>query len=340
MSTVIVTGGAGYIGSHTCVELLAAGYDVVVVDDLRNARAESLRRIEKISGRKVSFHRVDVADDAALLPIFRAQNDLAGVIHFAGLKSVGDSVSQPLEYFSVNLGSTLSLLRCMDAAGCRNLVFSSSSTVYDPDHAPPFAEDAPLRATNPYGATKLTIEDILRSVASVDPRWTVLLLRYFNPVGAHQSGLIGEDPAGIPANLVPYIAQVIVGRRPKLRVFGTDYATPDGTAVRDYIHVVDLARGHVAALRKLGGVEGCRAYNLGCGRGYSVLEVHAAMEKAAGEAIAFELAPRRPGDAATSFANPGRALAELGWSAQLDLTQMCADAVRFQRQNPQGYPPD
>ena len=340
MSTVIVTGGAGYIGSHTCVELLAAGYDVVVVDDLRNARAESLRRIEKISGRKVSFHRVDVADDAALLPVLKAQKDLAGVIHFAGLKSVGDSVSQPLEYFSVNLGSTLSLLRCMDAAGCRNLVFSSSSTVYDPNHPPPFAEDAPLRATNPYGATKLTIEDILRSVGSVDPRWTVLLLRYFNPVGAHPSGLIGEDPAGIPANLVPYIAQVIVGRRPMLRVFGTDYPTPDGTAVRDYIHVVDLARGHVAALRKLAGAKGCLAYNLGCGRGYSVLEVHAAMEKAAGQPIPFELAPRRPGDAATSFANPARALAELGWSAQLDLTQMCADAVRFQRQNPQGYPRD
>ena len=340
MSTVVVTGGAGYIGSHTCVELLAAGYDVVVVDDLRNARAESLRRIEKISGRKVSFHRIDVADEAALLPVLKAQRDLAGVIHFAGLKAVGDSVARPLEYFSVNLGSTLSLLRCMDAVGCRNLVFSSSSTVYDADHAPPFAEDAPLRASNPYGATKLTIEEMLRSVASVDPRWTVLLLRYFNPVGAHQSGLIGEDPAGIPANLVPYIAQVIVGRRAKLSVFGTDYPTPDGTAVRDYIHVVDLARGHLAALSKLASAKGCRAYNLGCGRGYSVLEVHAAMEQAAGQPIPYQLVPRRPGDAAMSFANPARAQAELGWSAQLGITQMCDDAVRFQRQNPDGYSRD
>jgi UDP-glucose 4-epimerase len=340
MSTVIVTGGAGYIGSHTCVELHAAGYDVVVVDDLRNAQAESLRRIERISGRAVEFHRVDVADEPALARIFESRKDLAGVIHFAGLKSVGDSVAQPLEYFSVNLGSTLSLLRAMDRAGCRNLVFSSSSTVYDPDHKPPFGEDAPLRATNPYGATKLIIEDILRSVASVDPRWTLLLLRYFNPVGAHQSGLIGEDPSGIPANLVPYIAQVIVGRRPKLRVFGTDYPTPDGTAIRDFIHVVDLARGHVAALRKLGAVKGARAYTLGCGRGYSVLEVHAAMEKAAGQAIPYELAPRRAGDSATSFANPDRARDELGWTAQLGITGMCADAVRFQRQNPQGYPRD
>ncbi len=338
---VLVTGGAGYIGSHTVLRLLEEGHDVAVVDNLSNSHPEALRRVAEITGRDAPLHEVDIRDGDGLARVFAAFRP-DSVIHFAGLKAVGESVEIPQHYYANNVEGTLSLLRVMDAHGCRTLVFSSSATVYGLAETMPLREDAPLWATNPYGWTKLMIEQILRDVAVADDRWHVALLRYFNPVGAHVSGRIGEDPAGIPNNLMPYIAQVAVGRREHLSVFGDDYPTPDGTGVRDYIHVVDLADGHLAALQALLGRSGCHPWNLGTGRGYSVLEMVAAFEGASGRPVPYEIAPRRSGDVATSYADPARARDELGWSADRTVDEMCADTWRWQSANPNGYadPPD
>jgi UDP-glucose 4-epimerase len=333
---VLVTGGAGYIGSHTCVELLQAGIHVVALDNLCNSREESLRRVGEITGQGVGFFEVDLRDRETLDEIF-THGRFDAVVHFAGLKAVGESVAQPLEYYDNNVQGTLTLCQVMAAAGVRNLVFSSSATVYGDPAAVPIREDFPVGATNPYGRSKLFIEEILRDLHVSDPRWNIALLRYFNPVGAHESGRIGEDPNGIPNNLMPYIAQVAVGRLQRLRVFGNDYSTPDGTGVRDYIHVVDLARGHLAALRKLQEAPGVVTYNLGTGRGYSVLEVIAAFEQASGRSIPYDIVERRPGDIACCYADPSRARDELGWSAEYDLERMVADAWRWQSQNPDGY---
>lgn len=333
---ILVTGGAGYIGSHTCLELLSAGHDVVVVDNLSNSKEESLRRVQELAGRPLAFHRVDVLDRAVLDAVFAAA-PVDAVIHFAGLKAVGESVTIPLRYYHNNVTGALLLCEAMKAHGVRNLVFSSSATVYGDPAAVPIIEDFPLSATNPYGRSKLMIEDILRDLHLSDPSWNIALLRYFNPVGAHASGRIGEDPNGIPNNLMPYVAQVAVGKLPELRVFGNDYPTPDGTGVRDYIHVVDLALGHLRALDKLAGNPGLVAYNLGTGRGYSVLEVVAAFEAAAGRRIPYRIVGRRPGDVAASYADPARARAELGWVAARSLADMCADTWRWQSANPQGY---
>ncbi len=333
---ILVTGGAGYIGSHTCLELLAAGDEVVVVDNLDNASEESLRRVQAITGRSLGFHRVDLLDRDALAAVFAAA-PVDAVIHFAGLKAVGESCSVPLRYYRNNLIGTIVLLEVMRDHGCTRLVFSSSATVYGDPERVPIDETAPLRATNPYGRTKLFIEDMLRDLCLAEPAWRVVLLRYFNPVGAHPSGRIGEDPAGIPNNLMPFVAQVAVGRRSELAVFGDDYPTPDGTGVRDYIHVVDLAKGHLAALGRLDGEPGCVAYNLGTGRGYSVLEMVAAFERASGRSVAYRVAPRRPGDVAACYADPTRAERELGWRAGLDVDAMCRDAWAWQSANPKGY---
>jgi UDP-glucose 4-epimerase len=333
---VLVTGGAGYIGSHTCVELLQAGIHVVALDNLCNSREESLRRVGEITGQGVGFFEVDLRDRETLDEIF-THGRFDAVVHFAGLKAVGESVAQPLEYYDNNVQGTLTLCQVMAAAGVRNLVFSSSATVYGDPATVPIREDFPVGATNPYGRSKLFIEEILRDLHVSDPRWNIALLRYFNPVGAHESGRIGEDPNGIPNNLMPYIAQVAVGRLQRLRVFGNDYPTPDGTGVRDYIHVVDLARGHLAALRKLQEAPGVVTYNLGTGRGYSVLEVIAAFEQASGRSIPYDIVERRPGDIACCYADPSRARDELGWSAEYDLERMVADAWRWQSQNPDGY---
>ncbi len=337
---ILVTGGAGYIGSHTCVELLNAGHEVVVVDNLSNSKEEALRRVGELAGpesaRRLTFHRVDLLDRAALDAVFgRAPVD--AVIHFAGLKAVGESVTIPLRYYQNNVTGTLILCEVMASRGVRNLVFSSSATVYGEPERVPVTEDFPLSATNPYGRSKLMIEDILRDLGRADPSWNAILLRYFNPVGAHASGRIGEDPNGIPNNLMPFVAQVAVGRLPELRVFGNDYPTPDGTGVRDYIHVVDLALGHLAALDRLAANPGVVAYNLGTGRGHSVLEVVAAFEQATGRHIPYRIVARRPGDVAVSYADPARAQAELGWHAVRGLDEMCADAWRWQSQNPNGY---
>ena len=333
---VLVTGGAGYIGSHTCLELLQAGIHVVVLDNLCNSREESLRRVGEITGQGVGFFEVDLRDRETLGEIF-SQGRFDAVIHFAGLKAVGESVTQPLEYYDNNVRGTLTLCQVMAEAGVRNLVFSSSATVYGDPATVPIREDFPVGATNPYGRSKLFIEEILRDLYVSDPRWNIALLRYFNPVGAHESGRIGEDPNGIPNNLMPYIAQVAVGRLQRLRVFGNDYPTPDGTGVRDYIHVVDLARGHLAALHKLQESPGVVTYNLGTGRGYSVLEVIAAFERASGRSIPYDIVERRPGDIACCYADPSLARDELGWSAEYDLERMVADAWRWQSQNPDGY---
>jgi UDP-glucose 4-epimerase len=333
---VLVTGGAGYIGSHTCLELLQAGIHVVVLDNLCNSREESLRRVGEITGQGVGFFEVDLRDRETLGEIF-SQGRFDAVIHFAGLKAVGESVTQPLEYYDNNVRGTLTLCQVMAEAGVRNLVFSSSATVYGDPVTVPIREDFPVGATNPYGRSKLFIEEILRDLHVSDPRWNIALLRYFNPVGAHESGRIGEDPNGIPNNLMPYIAQVAVGRLQRLRVFGNDYPTPDGTGVRDYIHVVDLARGHLAALHKLQEAPGVVTYNLGTGRGYSVLEVIAAFERASGRSIPYDIVERRPGDIACCYADPSLARDELGWSAEYDLERMVADAWRWQSQNPDGY---
>ncbi|MBN2192005.1 MAG: UDP-glucose 4-epimerase GalE [Polyangiaceae bacterium] len=333
---VLVTGGAGFIGSHTVVELLAAGHVVTVVDSLVNSSEESLRRVARLAGRPVDFYQLDIRDGAGLDRPFGARRHDA-VIHFAGLKAVGESVSVPLRYYENNIGGTLVLLEAMARHEVRSLVYSSSATVYGEPHAVPITEDFPVGATNPYGRTKLMIEEILRDLHRADPRWSMVLLRYFNPVGAHASGQIGEDPRGIPNNLMPFVAQVAVGQRPELSVFGADYPTRDGTGVRDYIHVVDLALGHLKSLDLLAARPGLATYNLGTGRGHSVLEVVAAFERASGRQVPYRVVPRRSGDVAECFANVDRAGRELGWVARRTLDEMCADAWRWQSQNPAGF---
>jgi len=336
--SVLVSGGAGYIGSHTCVELLNAGYEIVVADDLSNSSEESVRRVAQITGKTVPFIKANLCDPAAARDVFARYPGIDAVIHFAGLKAVGESVREPLKYYTNNLTSTLSLLNVMAEYGVKNFVFSSSATVYG-EHAPvPYVEDYPIGGTtNPYGTTKLFQEQILMDCCKADPSLNVALLRYFNPVGAHESGLIGEDPAGIPNNLTPYIAQVAVGKLEKLHVFGDDYPTPDGTGVRDYIHVVDLAKGHVAALKKLSTDCGLFVCNLGTGKGYSVLEVLRAYEKACGKALPYVVDPRRPGDIAECYAEPKKALEEMGWKAKLGIEEMCASSWKWQSMNPNGY---
>jgi UDP-glucose 4-epimerase len=337
--TILVTGGAGFIGTHTTLELLSAGHDVVVVDNLSNSKPEGLRRVQQLAGRPVTFHRIDLLDRPGLDRVFQS-HPVDAVVHFAGLKAVGESVTQPRRYWMNNLVGTLVLTELMELHGVKKLAFSSSATVYGDPETVPLIETARLRATNPYGNTKLAIEVLLRDLHRADPTWRIALLRYFNPVGAHASGRIGEDPNGIPNNLLPYIGQVAVGRLDQLSVYGNDYPTPDGTGVRDYIHVVDLALGHLRALEALDREPGCTAWNLGTGRGYSVLEVVAAFEKASGRKIPYRIAPRRPGDAAVCYADPTRAKIELNWVAERGLAEMCRDAWRWQQQNPEGYPAD
>ena len=335
---ILVTGGAGFIGSHTCIELLNAGHTVAVVDNLCNSREECLRRVAKIAGKTLSFHKADIRDRAALDAVFDAEAPIGAVIHFAALKAVGESVRIPLSYYGNNINGTLTLCECMASHGCRNIVFSSSATVYGDPASVPIREDFPTPgATNPYGWTKLMMEQIFRDVQKSDPAWNIVLLRYFNPIGAHASGLIGEDPAGIPNNLLPYVAQVAVGRLPRLSVYGNDYPTRDGTGVRDYIHVVDLAIGHLKAIDKLAAKPGLAIYNLGTGKGYSVLDVVKAFEKASGRKVPYAIVPRRPGDVAECWADPSKALKELGWKAERDLRAMCEDAWRWQSQNPNGF---
>ena len=336
MSTLLVTGGAGYIGSHTCVELLKEGHDLVVVDNLDNSHEEAIQRVRRISGREFAFYKLDVCDRESLRGVFRC-HDIEAVIHFAGLKAVGESVAMPLRYYRNNLDSTLSLCDVMKESGVRRIVFSSSATVYGTPATVPIREDFPLSCTNPYGWTKFMNEQILRDVAVADPDWSVMLLRYFNPVGAHDSGLIGEDPAGIPNNLMPFISQVAIGRRDRLHIFGNDFATPDGTGVRDYIHVVDVAIGHSSAIRHVLSHTGIEAVNLGTGTGYSVLDMIAAFEKASGRSVPYQFDARRPGDIAICYADPAKAAVLLGWHAERGLERMCADAWRWQQQNPDGY---
>ncbi len=333
---VLVTGGAGYIGSHTCVELLEGGHDVTVMDNLSNSKIESLGRVEEITGGTLVFEQLDLLDRQGLTDLFAA-NAFDAVIHFAGLKAVGESVEMPLTYYRNNVTGTINLLEIMGAYGCKRLVFSSSATVYGESDVVPLHEELPLSATNPYGRSKLMIEDILRDLYRADAGWDIAILRYFNPVGAHPSGRIGEDPNGIPNNLFPYITQVAVGKRPQLAVYGADYATPDGTGVRDYIHVVDLAIGHLKALDKLMEGPGLVTYNLGTGRGSSVLEVIRAFEQASGQTVPYEVVARRAGDVATSYADPANAERELKWRATRTLEMMCADSWRWQANNPNGY---
>ena len=333
---ILVTGGSGYIGSHTVVELLNAGAELLIVDNLSNSKLVVLDRIERITGRRPAFVEADIRDRAAMRDLF-ASHAISEVIHFAGLKAVGESVAQPLRYYDNNVQGSLVLFETMAEAGVRKLVFSSSATVYGDPHAVPIVESFPLQATNPYGRSKLMIEDILRDLAISDPSWRVALLRYFNPVGAHVSGLIGEDPNGIPNNLMPFIAQVAVGKRAELSVFGNDYPTPDGTGVRDYIHVVDLALGHLAALRALDQKPGVVTVNLGTGQGYSVLEMVAAFEKASGKPVAHRIVERRPGDVAACYADPKEAREQLQWQAERDIEAMCVDTWRWQSMNPAGY---
>ena len=336
MPTILVTGGAGYIGTHTCVELLGAGYDVVVVDNLLNSDAEALRRVRAIAGRDLTFHAVDLLDKAGIERVFAAHR-IDAVIHFAGLKAVGESVQQPLRYYHNNLTGTLHLLQVMNDRGVKRLVFSSSATVYGDPKSVPIREDFPLGATNPYGSTKQMIEDMCRDLAKADAGWSIALLRYFNPIGAHPSGRIGEDPVGIPNNLMPFLLQVAVGKRPTLSVYGNDWPTKDGTGVRDYIHVVDLALGHLAAVRKLDSLTGCVAYNLGTGQGISVLDLVTALGKAVGRDLPYEIVTRRPGDIGVCYADPAFAARELGWRATRGLDEMCADGWRWQQGNPDGY---
>lgn len=333
---ILVTGGAGYIGSHTCLELLQAGNEVVVVDNLSNSKQESLRRVQELAGKPLTFHQLDLLDENALRAVFE-QSAAQAVIHFAGLKAVGESVRIPLRYYHNNITGTLILCKVMLEQGVKNLVFSSSATVYGDPQRVPITEDFPLSATNPYGRSKLMIEEILRDLYRADEFWNIALLRYFNPVGAHASGRIGEDPNGIPNNLLPYISQVAVGKLQELAVFGNDYPTPDGTGVRDYIHVVDLALGHLKALEKLSTNPGLVTYNLGTGRGCSVLEVVSAFERACGRKIPFRSVERRPGDVAVSYADPARAERELEWKATRGIEAMCADVWRWQSGNPDGY---
>ena len=335
--SILVSGGAGYVGSHACVELMNAGYDVVVVDNLVNASREAVRRVERITGRKIPFMQADLCDLAAVERIFQTWPEIDAVLHFAALKAVGESVRKPLEYYSNNLASTLVLLDRMQAHGVRKFVFSSSATVYGNPSAVPVREDAPLSATNPYGYTKLFTEQILEDCCKADPELRVAILRYFNPIGAHPSGLIGEDPNGVPNNLVPYIAKVAAGQLKELHIFGSDWPTHDGTGVRDYIHIMDLARGHVAALKKLEEKQGLFLCNLGTGRGYSVLDVLHAYEKACGKKLPYVVDPRRPGDVAACWADPTRAREELGWQAQYGIEEMCASSWNWQKKNPNGY---
>ncbi len=336
MKRILVTGGAGYIGSHTCVELLEAGYEVVVADNLSNSSFTALERVQELTGKALTFIHADLRDKAAMEEIFR-EYPVEAVIHFAGLKAVGESVEKPLEYYENNVGGTLNLLMAMRDTGVKTVVFSSSATVYGDPASLPIKEDFPLSATNPYGRSKLIIEEMLRDLYRADPAWNIAILRYFNPVGAHPSGRIGESPNDIPNNLMPYISQVAVGRLEKLSVFGNDYPTPDGTGVRDYIHVVDLAQGHLKALEKLAEQPGLVTYNLGTGQGYSVLQMVEAFRQASGREIPYEIIARRPGDIAACWADPSLAERELGWKAERGLEQMCEDTWRWQRNNPAGY---
>ena len=336
MEKILVTGGAGYIGSHMVLVLLDAGYDVLVLDNLSNAKRESLTRVEQLAGRAPLFVEGDIRD-AALLESLFSEHDIAAVMHFAGLKAVGESVAEPLAYYDCNVVGSLRLFEAMARAGVNTLVFSSSATVYGDPASVPITEDFPLSATNPYGATKLHIEGMLRDLHRAQPAWRIALLRYFNPVGAHESGRIGEDPNGVPSNLMPFIAQVAVGKRESLSVFGSDYATVDGTGVRDYIHVMDLVEGHLAALRALQREAGLLTVNLGTGQGYSVLQMVAAFSRASGRDIPYRIVERRPGDVAQCYADPARAQQQLGWRAKRDLATMCADHWRWQQQNPEGY---
>ena len=337
MKQILVTGGTGFIGSHTVLELLKENYDVVVIDNLSNSKRESLKRVEQITGRTADFHQIDMLDKQALHNLF-SDYQFDAVIHFAGLKAVGESVEKPLLYYQNNVTGTLNLCEAMEKSGLRNLVFSSSATVYGDPQQSPIPENSPLKAVNPYGSTKLTIEYILKDLHQANEQWNIALLRYFNPVGAHESGMIGEDPSGIPNNLMPYVTQVAVGKLEYLNVFGDDYPTHDGTGVRDYIHVVDLAIGHLKALEKLSDNPGVFVCNLGTGSGSSVLDVIKAFEKSSGISIPYKIAPRRPGDAAVCYADPSRAKRELGWKAERNLEDMCRDAWRWQSQNPEGYP--
>ena len=336
MTMILVTGGAGYIGSHTCVELLNAGFDVTVFDNFCNSQPEALARVERITGKKPALIQGDIRDRAALIAALQ-QSGATAVIHFAGLKAVGESVQQPLTYYDNNVVGTLRLLEAMTECNVKKLVFSSSATVYGDPQRLPLSEDHPLSTTNPYGQTKLVIEEILRDLFRSDPTWRINILRYFNPVGAHASGLIGEDPQGIPNNLLPFVAQVAVGRREFLNVWGDDYATPDGTGVRDYIHVVDLAQGHLKALERLRHHTECLAINLGTGVGYSVLDMVQAFEQASGQPIPYKIGPRRAGDIAACYADPAQAAALLEWRAERGLNTMCEDTWRWQSGNPNGY---
>lgn len=333
---ILVTGGAGYIGSHTCVELLNSGYDIVVLDNLSNSSAEALERVKDITGKELAFYEADLLDREAVHRVF-AEHDIEAVIHFAGLKAVGESVAVPLRYYHNNLTGTFILCEAMQTYDVKKIVFSSSATVYGVPETTPITEDFPLSATNPYGHTKLMLEQILRDLYTADAEWSIALLRYFNPFGAHPSGRIGEDPNGIPNNLMPYVAQVAVGKLEQLQVFGDDYPTKDGTGVRDYIHVVDLAEGHVKALEKILNTTGADAYNLGTGTGYSVLEMVKVFEKVSGKEVPYRFADRRPGDIAECFADPAKAKAELGWEAKRGLEEMCADSWKWQSLNINGY---
>ncbi|MDZ4865544.1 MAG: UDP-glucose 4-epimerase GalE [Gemmatimonadota bacterium] len=334
---ILVTGGAGFIGTHTTVELVRAGHEVVVVDNYSNSKPEAVRRTEELAGKSFAFHEVDLLDRSALNDVFE-RHAVDAVIHFAAFKAVGESVALPLKYYNNNITGTLSLCDVMIAHGVKTMVFSSSATVYGDPATVPVREDFPLSALNPYGQTKLVMEHVFRDLYRADPSWNIALLRYFNPVGAHPSGRIGEDPNGIPNNLFPYITQVAVGKLPELKIYGGDYLTPDGTGVRDYIHVVDLAVGHLKALEKLAGKTGCVAYNLGTGRGNSVLEAVHAFERASGKKIPYQIVARRPGDAASCYCDPSKALKELGWKTEHDLDAMCADAWKWQSMNPNGFP--
>lgn len=334
---VLVTGGAGYIGSHTCLELLESGYGVVVIDNLYNSNPKSLERVEALTGKKLRFYEGDVRDEALLRKIF-VENEIGCVIHFAGLKAVGESVAKPWEYYDNNLNSTLVLTKVMKEVGMKNIIFSSSATVYTADNEMPLKETSRTGyCTNPYGWTKYMTEQILSGISHADESWSVVLLRYFNPIGAHESGQIGEDPRGIPNNLMPFITQVAIGRREKLSVFGNDYDTPDGTGVRDYIHVVDLAKGHVAAVKYAVAHPGCEVFNLGTGIGYSVLDMVRTFQEVNGVKVPYEVVPRRPGDIATCYADPGKSEKVLGWKARHTLADMCRDSWNWQSKNPMGY---
>ena len=334
---ILVTGGAGFIGSHTCIELLNNGNEVVVVDNLYNANKKSLEVVERVTGKKVTFYEVDIRDEAKLDEVFEKEGDIFGVIHFAGLKAVGESCQLPLKYYDNNVAGTTTLCRVMEKHNCKNIIFSSSATVYGDPHALPIKEDFPLSVTNPYGRTKLILEEILGDVYAADNEWNVVLLRYFNPIGAHEWGDIGEDPTGIPNNLLPYVMQVAVGKLEKVNVFGNDFDTHDGTGVRDYIHVVDLARGHVAALKKLEKGSGLSKYNLGTGIGYSVLDIIKSASAAVGRDLPYVIAPRRAGDIAACYADATKAKEELGWEAQYDVKRMCEDSWRWQSKHPNGF---